>query len=134
LALAGALIFSSSAKAELLIFGGNEHDIFLGCLDCGKYDSDSICNEYGKGSEYNGQSIFNEYGSYGSEYSSSSPWNEYSSSDSVPVLVDREGKFYGYFTINQYRSNAVGFADKLAKMHKTANGDLKVVRNMLCGD
>ena len=99
--------FTGSAKADLLLYGGDNHDTFLGCFDCSEYGSDSICNEYGTyGSEYSSNSIWNEYGTYGSEYSSSSPWNEYSSSNNVPVLVDRSGNFYGYFTINCYRGNA----------------------------
>ena len=46
--------FTSNANADLLLFGGNSHDDFLGCYDCSKYDSDSICNKYGTyGSKYN---------------------------------------------------------------------------------
>ena len=37
--------FSTNANAELLLFGGYGHDNFLGCYDCSKYDSDSICNK-----------------------------------------------------------------------------------------
>ena len=33
-------------------------------------------------------------------YSDYSPWNTYSSNP--PVVVDRNGNFYGYFTLNQY--------------------------------
>ena len=93
--------FTNNANADLLLFGGNSHDDFLGCFDCSKYDSDSICNKYGTyGSKYNSDSIWNKYGTYGSKYSTSSPWNKYSSGNDVPVLVDRSGNFYGYFTIN----------------------------------
>ena len=66
------------------------------------------------------------------EYSSSSPWNEYSSSDSVPIVVDRQGNFYGYFTINAYRSNAVDFANQLYKIFQMHNGDVEEVRKTLC--
>ena len=117
---------------ELLLFGGRGHDEFLGCLNCSRYDSGSICNEYGKGSKYDSKSIFNEYGTFGSKYSSSSPWNKYSSGNSVPVLVDRGGSFYGYFTINKYRGDAVNFASDLGALFDDAGGDLEVVRRALC--
>ena len=88
---------------ELLLFGGQNHDKFLGCLNCSKYDSSSIWNKYGNyGSEYSSYSIWNRYGTYGSEYSSESPWNKYTSDS--PVIVDRAGNFYGYFTSNKYHS------------------------------
>jgi len=94
--------FAFSQKA-LLLYGGKDHDVYLGCLNCSEYDSDSIWNEYGKyGSEYNSNSIWNEYGTFGSEYNSYSPWNPYSSDP--PVVVDKDGGFYGYFTINQYKA------------------------------
>jgi hypothetical protein len=131
-ALIGMLLLSDPAHAELLLFGGDGHDIFLGCLDCGEFGSDSICNDFGKGNEFDSNSIFNEFGTFGSEFSISSPWNEYSSDKSVPVLVDKKGNFYGYFTINVFRSDAIGFAENLAKMHKLAKGDLKIVRVVLC--
>lgn len=127
------VVSSGGAMAqELLLFGGSGHNVFLGCLNCNEYASESICNEYGAGNDFRSESIFNEYGKFGNEYSSSSPWNEYTSSDSVPVVVDRQGRFYGYFTINSYRSDAVGFADDLEQIYKMAEGDLSVVRNILC--
>ena len=77
--------------------------------------------------------MWNEYSSpYGNEYSASSPWNEYSSSTSVPVLVDRRGNFFGFFTINEYRSNAVDFAGQLNKIYKMHDGDVEEVRKTLC--
>ena len=118
---------------EFLIFGGSDHDEFLGCLNCSEYNPDSICNGFGPyGNEFSSQGMFNEFAGFGNEFSSSSPWNTYSSSNSVPVLVDKEGTFYGYFTINRYRSDAVDFADDLRKIYEDADGDLEVVRKNLC--
>lgn len=92
----------------LYIYGGEEHDVFLGKLNASKYDSKSIWNEYGTyGSEYNANSIWNEYGTYGSAYSSYSPFNSYASYP--PVIVDEEGNFYGYFTVNKYKSKRANF-------------------------
>lgn len=92
----------------LYIYGGEDHDVFLGKLNASKYDSKSIWNEYGTyGSEYNANSIWNEYGTYGIAYSSYSPFNSYASYP--PVIVDEEGNFYGYFTVNKYKSKRANF-------------------------
>ncbi|MTH57876.1 hypothetical protein [Paracoccus litorisediminis] len=130
--LLGVFFAAQAEGQEFLIFGGDDHDVFLGCLNCNAFASDAICNEFGAGSEFKSESIFNEFGKFGSEFSSSSPWNEFTSSDSVPVVVDREGNFYGYLTINTFRSNAVSFSKNLAKIYDVSDGDLGVVRNLLC--
>ena len=92
----------ANAQTELLIFGGRGHDVFLGCLSCNRFDSDSVLNQYGTyGSQYSSISIWNRYGQYGGAYGTYSPCNQYSSSP--PVVVDRSGNFYGYLTINQYQ-------------------------------
>ena len=117
---------------DLHIYGGPGHDAYLGCFNCPEFSQEAICNEFGKGSEFSPDGIFNEFGTYGSEFSSSSPWNEFSSGNDVPVLVDKNGNFYGYFTINEFRSDAVEFSGNLKKIHAMANGDLTVVRSILC--
>ena len=92
-----------AAEPVLLLFGGKSHDKFLGCLNCSKHDSSSIWNKYGDyGSKYNSDSIWNRHGTYGSKYNSASPWNKYSSDG--PVVVDPDGNFYGYFTLNKYKN------------------------------
>lgn len=131
------LLFASHASAasekELLIYGGEDHNEFLGCLVCSEMSTESICNGFGPyGNEYSSKGMFNEYAGFGNEYSSSSPWNEYSTSNSVPVLVDRDGGFYGYFTINDARSNAFELSSELKKYFELAKGDLEVVRKLLC--
>lgn len=91
------------ASPELLLFGGSGHRVFLGCLNCSKYDPNSIFNAYGThGSPYGAESIFNRYGEYGSPYSSSSACNQYASDP--PIIVDREGNSYGRLTLNRYGS------------------------------
>jgi len=97
-----------SNAQTLQLYGGENHDVYLGCLNCDSYNSNSIWNEYGKyGSSYNSKSIWNEYGTFGSEYNINCPWNEYSSNP--PVVVDNEGNFYGYFTVNEYKSKRADF-------------------------
>ncbi len=127
---------SMSASAlhaqDLLLFGGRGHDVFLGCFNCNEFSSESICNEFGAGNSFNSNSIFNEFGAFGNEFASASPWNEFSTSDDVPVLVDRNGNFYGYFTINEFRSDGVGFASDLAEIFERSGGDLETVKTILC--
>jgi hypothetical protein len=126
----GIKTFSSD---ERLIYGGDGHDQFLGCLVCSEYSSESICNGNATyGNEFSSASMFNEYSSFGNEYSSSSPWNEYSTSKSVPIIVDRDGNFYGYFTINDARSDAVKYSSDLLKLFKYSKGDLEKLRMSIC--
>lgn len=95
------LSINTFAAPAYLLFGGDNHDKFLGCLNCSKHDNSSIWNKYGEfGSKYNSDSIWNKYGTYGSKYNSESPWNKYSTSG--PVIVDNEGNFYGKLTTNKY--------------------------------
>ena len=123
----------SPAFSKTMLFGGAEKKEYLGCLDCNEFASDSICNGFGKyGNEFSSSGIFNEFAGYGNEFSSKSPWNEFSTSNEVPVLVDENGKFYGYFTINEHRRDAVKFSSTLYKIFKRSNGDLEKVRISLC--
>ena len=118
---------------DLLLFGGTSHDEFLGCFNCSEFSSNSICNQFGThGSEFSGTSIWNQFSRFGNQFSSSSPWNQFSSSDDIPVLVDRDGRFYGYFTINYFRSNAVDFASVLQDIYDRVDGDLEQVRETIC--
>jgi hypothetical protein len=121
-------------QAPTLLFGDSDHKTFLGCINCSKYDSGSVCNEYGaNGSRYNAESIWNPYAQFGSKYSSDSPWNQYSSSG--PVIVDKEGRFYGHFTSNKYVSDRtrIQALDQLADM--VADGaELDDARNAFCGE
>lgn len=96
------IFFAFQLHAQtLLIFGGKNHDVFLGCLNCGKYDSKSIWNAFGNfGSKFNDKCIWNKYSDYGGKYSDFSPFNQYA--NYPPVIVDDDGGFYGYFTVNKY--------------------------------
>lgn len=92
---------STATEPQLLLFGGKNHDEFLGCLNCSRMHRDSIWNAYGKfGSEYQVKSIWNRYGIFGSQYNQNSPWNAYGTKG--PVIVDANGNFYGYFSRNKF--------------------------------
>ena len=103
---------TTSSSDELLVFGGRNHDVFLGCLTCGKYASNSVLNTYGEfGSRYSSTSVANRYGTYGSRYSSDSVCNPYASDP--PVIVDREGGYYGELTMNRTRPNRTRISSAL---------------------
>jgi hypothetical protein len=105
LILLSVLTISFGLRGQsLLLFGGENHKVFLGCLNCDKHSSSSIWNEYGDyGSKYNMNSIWNQYGEYGGQYSVYSPFNSYS--NDPPIIVDKDGNSYGYFTTNKYFNN-----------------------------
>lgn len=123
------LCIVSLQAQTLLIYGGSDHDVFLGKLNADCYDSESIWNEYGTyGSKYSSKSIWNEYGS---EYSSYSPWNEYASTP--PVVVDSRGNFYGYLTANEFISQRYSsrLVDFICHHYKQIRDDLSSWYNEL---
>lgn len=99
------LFFVGTALAQspkIMLFGGPDHHTYLGCFSCSEYDSESIFNDYGTyGSRYSGTSIHNQYSQYGSKYSNYSPCNPYATD--APVLVDNNGGFYGRLTLNHVK-------------------------------
>jgi hypothetical protein len=98
------LAAATPSGTKLMIFGGPGHQTYLGCLSCSEYDTESIFNEYGTyGSPYSAQSIRNPYSSFGSPYSATSACNPYASDP--PVIVDGNGKYYGRLTVNTYRTD-----------------------------
>ena len=130
-------IFATGAGAQappaLLLFGGKNHKTFLGCLNCGKYDSGSICNKYGdQGSKYATDSIWNKYGDFGSKYSDQSPWNKYASDP--PVIVDKDGEFYGYLTANKLHPKRTGIKlyVTLTDLWESITDDPMAVADQLC--
>ncbi len=85
----------------LLVFGGQNHKTFLGCLNCSEMSQSSIFNTFSYGSSY-GQTIFNHYSNYGSAYSTWSVCNLYATDP--PVILDSVGHYYGRLTLNQYHA------------------------------
>ncbi len=84
-----------------MIFGGDDHKTYLGCLNCSQYATDSVNNEYGpNGSPYESDSIKNHYSDFGSPYSDYSACNPYATDP--PVIVDNTGHYYGRLTLNTY--------------------------------
>lgn len=99
--LAIATTSAASAQSALFLYGGAGHRVLLGCINCDRFESASLCNSYGDyGSKYAENSIWNPYGTYGSKYSNESPWNKYTTS--APIIVDVQGGSYGYLSANRY--------------------------------
>ena len=84
----------------LLLFGGESHRTFLGCLNCSEFDTNSVHNKFGDyGSKFSDKSIFNKFGDFGSPYSPYSACNSFA--DDPPVVVDNAGDYHGRLTLNR---------------------------------
>lgn len=103
---------------KIMIFGGKDHEVYLGCLSCSEYDADSVLNKFGEhGSTYSSESIWNPYEDYGSHYSDLGACNAYSSNP--PVIVDDKGNYYGRLTLNRYHSEIGAGSQLLPWLKKT---------------
>ena len=131
--VAGAPRSGAQTKA-LLLFGGVDHKIFLGCLNCSSLDNSSVCNQLGKfGSSLESNSIWNSLGTFGSSLSEYSPWN--SLSDSAPIIVDEDGKSYGYFSTNSLHHDHTQIDWLVAILdYQDDKDDLDKTRDKMCGD
>lgn len=115
----------SFVNADLLLFSNDNE--FFGCLDCGRYDDDSICNRYGDyGSRYSDKSIWNRYG-VGSRYDDNSPFNRYGTGLKI---VDRDGNYYGYFS-RSYSADSKT-RNVLNDLWDSADGDYQEMRDIWC--
>jgi len=79
---------------------------YLGEISSNKYDSDSICDQYGTyGSKYSYKSIFNNYSKYGNNYSSYSAYNSFAYSP--PIIYDTGNNPVYYLTKNDIKIPAI---------------------------
>jgi hypothetical protein len=124
----------AQATKAMLLFGGEDHKIFLGCLNCVDTSETSVCNDVGRyGSEVSRNSIWNEVGPYGSEVSSTSPWNEVS--QDAPIIVDRAGRSYGYFSANNVHHDRTRIDWLVAILDYYNNtNDLAKTREKMCSN
>jgi hypothetical protein len=117
----------------LLLFGGNDHETFLGCVNCSQFEATSICNQFGQfGSQFQSNSIWNMFGAYGRKFNNNSPWNQFSQG-SVAV-VDKNGNFYGYLTANKNagKRTTIVALNQLADLAAESD-DLPELRDAFCG-
>ena len=103
---ASFLLFADNALAEspLLIYGSSGNNtrgvVYLGCINCDKFDNDALANEFGNfGSQFSSTSIYNNFGNWGSQFSNVSACNP--GAVNPPVVVDGKGTLYGYLTLNR---------------------------------
>lgn len=112
-------------QKSLHLYGGENHDVYLGCLNCDDISQNSIWNSIGiYGSNISSTSIWNSIGIYGSDISSYSPFNAITSHP--PIIVDKEGNFYGYLTANNIKNDRADFKLALAicKYYKEIQKDV----------
>ena len=103
-----AFLCLNASSQTLMIFGGRDHDVYLGNINTNKFDSNSIWNKFGTyGNKFNSKCIWNKYGTYGGSYSEYSPFNRFS--QHPPVIVDADGNFYGYFTANTTKAKRTNY-------------------------
>ncbi len=92
---------AQAQEPEYLLYGGKDQNVFLGCLNCSRFDSSSIWNQLGPhGSEFDNATIWSKTGIYGSPYQELSPWHPHSFEG--PEVRDKTGKSYGKFTRNPF--------------------------------
>jgi hypothetical protein len=77
----------------------------IGKITANNYDANSIFNPYGTyGSIYSTMSIWNQYGTYGSQYNLLSPFNQFTQ---TPPVIVKDRRIIGYLTKNQFIQGAI---------------------------
>jgi len=107
----------AAAANELLLFGGANREVFLGCL-CDEQRADSVFNMLGEhGSHQSATSIRNKFAAYGSNHDDTSACN--SAATHPPVVLDSDGKSLGLLTLNGSLKRSItvpSVTDWLARM------------------
>ncbi len=120
------LLFCCIFHAQTLhLYGGADQNQYLGCLNCDDFDKNSIWNKFSDyGNVFSSKSIWNSNGNYGSTYSTYSPWSTYGSYP--PAIVDQDGNFFGFLTVNPYQSDRseLELASILCKHHEEIKNDV----------
>lgn len=119
------LSVSAVASAEIRLY--TDSGEFAGCLECGRYSDESVCNRYGEyGSRYAEMSIWSRYG-LGSRYNDDSPFNRYGAG---LKMVTPGGRYLGQFSMS---SSGDSNARKLLRqIWDMTDGDYSEMRDLLC--
>jgi hypothetical protein len=84
----------------------DDYKTFLGDLTTNQFDLNSIYNEFGTyGNKFSPDSIWNQFGTYGNPYSQYSPFNQFTSTP--PMIINGNGQIVGRLTVNQIITGAV---------------------------
>jgi hypothetical protein len=87
---------------HFLLFGGENHNMFYGCLTCPMSDPTSINNSYSTyGNKLSASSVLNKFNPIRNPYDTNSMCNALAINP--PIVVDGNGKFYGELTLNTAR-------------------------------
>ena len=107
IACTSILLLASSValSQEILIFGGSNNKEFLGCLTCNEFSSNSVWNDMSQFGWRNSFGKWNSFGQFKNPFSSYSACSEFS--QNAPVLVDRNGRFYGRLSLNEFLNGSV---------------------------
>jgi hypothetical protein len=92
------------------VWGGANHAQYLGfftCVFCTEFDANSINNQFGiYGSQFSATSIRNQFSQYGSQFSNDSACDQFASNP-PRVYNSNQSVYYGELTLNQFRSDAI---------------------------
>jgi hypothetical protein len=86
------------------IIAQDDDNTFLGKITS-KFDGESIFNEFGSyGSEFSDKSIWNRFSRFGSEFSSYSPFNRFAT---TPPMIIKSGEVIAYLSANRSLRGAI---------------------------
>jgi hypothetical protein len=109
------------AQDRVVLIGGPDRAIYLGCVSCPQSDAESVFNPTGSfGSPVSQTSIFNPIGPYGSPISQYSVCNPVAASP--PVLIDTARRVRGVLTLNPATPGAVTDERILAWLREMCSG------------
>ena len=95
------------------IIAQDDENTYLGNLSS-EFNSESIFNEFGSyGSDFSSKSIWNEFSTFGNEFNMYSPFNKFSTR---PPMLIKKGKIVGFLTTN--KSIKSGISPNLLKALK----------------
>ena len=107
----------AAAADEMLLFGGANREVFLGCV-CDEHRPDSVFNMLGEhGSHQSATSIRNKFAAYGSNHDDTSACN--TAATHPPVVLASDGKSVGLLTLNAALKRSISgpsVTDWLARM------------------
>lgn len=90
--------FRSEVPRKVVLLGGPNYSIILGCLSCDERREESPFNQEGHFGIGSPNTLWDPCGTYASEFSNFSACNP--NAEFPPILIDRDGKEIGKLSIN----------------------------------
>lgn len=97
-----AVLLPTAAFAQAIVV--SQDGTFLGVVSSNSYNSNSICNEFGRFGSPFGNTIFNKFGTYGGEYS---PTGAYNTIARKPPLLVKDNQVVGVISKNRNFENRI---------------------------